>query len=490
MKNLKPIVKVLMPGEIRVIRHFFKLNSNAEERKRGELFELILKNPDLTDEKAAKKLYDGPPNSAYSHLKARLKRDILNVLYLHDGGKKSISPHFKAVIESRKMLGQAFLLRTRGALNEATQLLNAASELAQKFELPGEEVLIKQTLREMIHRIKSEKVLAGYNHDISENVTLLGELMKVEEFSYMMTVPSLFSTNKRLNDPEYRKQMIQELKASFEKTGAAKIGLWYYLTDIELATKEREHDRALALALKFVKLVEKSPAIYSNNNWAGVNLTVAQTLISSGEYERAIGYGRVAIKYFPNGQMNQLMATEFLFFAQFRSKNYKDAETTLETAFNHPRLKANKFFYAKWLYLKANLLFMQGKYDPAMKTLNQDTELTKDKSGWLLGYRLLEVLIMIEKEEYEWIDFKLDSFRKLLQRQKDANIHRIKLILSMLNTLHKSNYDFEETSHDEAKNFKALKRAQDDLYWNPVGFEVVRFDEWFENRVKASVAAD
>lgn len=490
MKNLKPIVKVLMPGEIRVIRHFFKLNSNAEERKRGELFELILKNPNLTDEKAAKKLYSAKPNSAYSHLKARLKRDILNVLYLHDGSKKAVSPHFKAIIESRKMLNQAFLLRTRGAFNEATQLLKNASEMAKKFELPAEEVMIKQTLREMTHRIKSEKVLADYNQDINRNVELLGELMKVEEFSYMITYPALFKTNNKLNDPDYKNQMIEELKASFEKTGFAKIGLWYYLIGIELATKQRESKKALALSLEFVKLVEKSPSIYTKNNWAGVNMTVANALINNLEYERAIGYSRIAVKNFPKGLMNELTATESLFFAQFRSKHYDDAHTTIDAAFIHPRLKANKFFHSKWLYLRANLQFMEGNHDKAMKTLNQDTELTKDKSGWLLGYRLLEILIMIERHDYEWVDFKIDSFRKLLQRQKDENIHRIKLILTILNTLHKSNYDFEETSIDESKNYKTLKRAEGDLYWNPMGFEVVRFDEWFEAKVKEQVSTN
>ncbi len=488
MKNLAALIKILMPGEIRLVRHFYKMNSNAEERKRATLFELVINNPDITDAKAAKKLYDSKPNSAFSHLKARLKKDILNVLFLHDASKKFDSPYYKAMFEVNKILNQAFILRVRGAFDEAVNLLNSAATMAEKYELPAEQVLVQQALRRMIHRIKDEKVLAEYNESISKNVEMLEDLMKVEEFSYVLSVPSLFSTNKKVSNPAYREEMMDYLKETYEKTLSPKVGFWYYMTVVERETKLRNNEKALSLGLKFLKLVKESPSIYSDSNWAGVNMTVAGILIHCSEYRRAIGYARTAVKYFATGLMNELMATETLFFGQFRNKDYEDAHETVEKIFHHPRLKTNKFYHAKWLYLRANLEFMEERYDDAMKTLNMNTELTKDKSGWLLGYRLLEMMIMIENEDYEWVDFKIDSFRKLLERQKEQNIQRAKLIHTILNGLVKNHFDFEETSIDESRNYKALIKAQDELYWDPMGFEVIRFDEWFGNKVKEMVS--
>lgn len=489
MKNLAALIKALMPGEIRLIRHFYKISSNAEERKRAALFELVVNNPAITDTQAAKKLYKSKPNSAFSHLKARLRKDILNVLFLHDTNKKFDSPYFRAMFEVTKMLNQAFILRSRGAFNEAVNILNAAADLAEKYELPAEQVLIQQSLRRMIQYIKDEKILAGYNESIKKNVEFLDDLMQVEEFSYVVSVPSLFSTNKKISDPNYREEMMVYLKNTYEKTNSPKIGFWYYMTEVDHQTKVRNNEKALALALQFLKLVKESPSIYSQNNWAGVNMTVATILIHCKEYHRSTGYALVSLKNFPKGGMNELMSTEVLFFGQFRNKDYEDAHTTVNNIFNHPRIKSSSFFHAKWLYLKANLEFMEGKFGDAMKTLNQNTELMKDKSGWLLGYRLLEMMIMIEQEEYEWVDFKIDSFRKLLERQKGQQIQRAKLINTMLNSLVKNNFDFEETSIDESRNYKALIKAQDDLYWDPMGFEVIRFDEWFGNKVKEGVAS-
>lgn len=487
MKNLVAVVKALTPGEVRLVRHFYKLKSNAEERKRASLFELIMNNSEVTDIKAAKKLYNSKPNSAYSHLKARLRKDLLNILFLQDGTKKFESPTFRAQFEVLRMLNQAFILKSRGAYNEASTILNSASELAEEYELPAEQVLIKQFSRTMIYVIRDEKILAGYNNSIKENIKFLDDLMQVEEFSYVVSVPSLFTTNKKVSNPEYRNEMMEYLRSTFEKTGSPKIGFWYYMTEVERQTKLRNNEKALGLSLKFLKLVKESPSIYSDTNWAGVNMTVAGILIHSAEYRRAVGYARTAVKYFTAGLMNELMATETLFFGQFRNKDYEDAHQTIDKIFHHPRLKTNKFYHAKWLYFRANLEFMEERYDDAMRTLNKDTELTKDKSGWLLGYRLLEMLIMIEKEDYEWVDFKIDSFRKLLERQKGQNIQRAKLIHTILNSLVKSNFDFEETSIEESRNYKALIKAQDELYWDPMGFEVIRFDEWFGNKVKETV---
>ena len=57
----------------------------------------------------------------------------------------------------------------------------------------------------------------------------------------------------------------------------------------------------------------------------------------------------------------------------------------------------------------------------------------------------------IEKNDFEWFDFKLENFRKLLQRQKEENIQRSKVIFNILKTLSKSEFDYFETLEKEQK---------------------------------------
>ena len=124
MKQLVPLVKVLRPGEIRLIKHFFSLESNAEVKKRAELFTLILSKKAQTDQKALKKLYKTETNtSAFSHLKERLRKDVLNVLFLQDASKKFSTKYANAEFECRRNYIQADILIARGAYFPAIKLL-------------------------------------------------------------------------------------------------------------------------------------------------------------------------------------------------------------------------------------------------------------------------------------------------------------------------------------------------------------------------------
>jgi hypothetical protein len=109
--------------------------------------------------------------------------------------------------------------------------------------------------------------------------------------------------------------------------------------------------------------------------------------------------------------------------------------------------------------------------------------LNKDKSGWLLGLRMLELLIMVEIGDFEWFDFKLENFRKLLQRQKEENVQRSKVIFNVLKTLSKMDFDYFDTLEKEDKNIKLLEEAENELQWDPKGFEVIRFDDWIKSKM-------
>ena len=484
MKQLIPLVKVLRPGEIRLIKHFFKLESNAEVKKRAELFDLVLSGKVETDKKALKKLYKTDKNtSAFSHLKERLRKDILNVLFLQDASKKFSTKYANAEFECRRNYIQADILIARGAYIPAIKILERSTQLAEKYELAAEKTLIQQLMRTMTHRIKSEKRLEEYNKGIRKSLELMIELNRVEEIGHYFSYPQLFKGNKNVNQPEFKIKAIQELKELYEKTSSAKIGFWYHLTMDEYYTLTSKSIEALENNLKLMELTKTSPSIYSQANWAGVNMKISGNLIALSRYEESLEYGKVAVRSFRKGGINQFNAMENLFFAYFRNKSFESAEDILKKVFEHPAIKANSFYPAKWLYLRACLEFSKGEFNKSLKTLNESNELNKDKSGWLLGYRMLELLIMIEKGDFEWFDFKLENFRKLLQRQKEENVQRSKVIFNVLKSLSKMDFDYFDALEKEKKNIQLLEEAENELQWDPKGFEVVRFDDWIKSKM-------
>ncbi len=182
--------------------------------------------------------------------------------------------------------------------------------------------------------------------------------------------------------------------------------------------------------------------------------------------------------------MNELVSLQWLFFAQFRSGEMDEAGHTLQKAFSHPKLKSSDFLHAKWWFYQAAFYFVKGNYDKSLNALNQDRTLLKDKSTWMLGTRLLEIMNFIEQEQYRLIDFRVEALRKLLQRQKQSTLSRIKTIFKVLQTFVNYDYDFDITIDKEKRNILKLKEGEEDHAWDPMGVEMIRFDEWLLGKTR------
>ena len=90
----------------------------------------------------------------------------------------------------------------------------------------------------------------------------------------------------------------------------------------------------------------------------------------------------------------------------------------------------------------------------------------------------------MELEEFDMIEFRIEALRKLLQRQKDKNITRVKTIFSILSTFTKTGASYKKTYLKEKANFELLIQQEDAYNWDPLGFEVIRFDAWFLSKFK------
>ena len=71
----------------------------------------------------------------------------------------------------------------------------------------------------------------------------------------------------------------------------------------------------------------------------------------------------------------------------------------------------------------------------------------------------------------------------ILQIQENKDLERIKLIHKILKTLLKTGYNFKETYKLEKENVALLKEGKDQYYWNPTGYELIRFEVWFLSKV-------
>jgi hypothetical protein len=127
-------------------------------------------------------------------------------------------------------------------------------------------------------------------------------------------------------------------------------------------------------------------------------------------------------------------------------------------------------------YLCACLQFIQGKLKEAWTLVQDCQDFGLGKDAWLTSIRLFEIMILVDKNEPDIATQKLESLRKHMSRYTpDA---RIKACFKMLMAQERMGFSFGPIQ-DEAQQ---LENLQQNLYWDPIGQEVIRFDEWYLER--------
>jgi len=485
MDELVSLVKIMRVGEKRMLKHMLSRTTNAEENLRLRLFELLEGSGNIDD--AVKPLMASTSKSSFSHLKSRLKEDILSVLLVKESSKRIAQANRAAQFECVKKIAQAYVLIFRGAKTQGAEILRSAKALAVKYELTGELLSINHIEREAFYSFSDVETIAAMNADLRDNLNVWSDILKSEELSFYITLPQF---KEQLSDSKngFEGKIIDDLNELYEKSHTSRIGFWYYMAATEFHTTRKNFETVVTLGRDFLELVEKSPAIRSKNNMAGVNQTVGFAQMELRQFAEAIKHFSVSEKLFPAGGFNRLQSLHFLALSEIGTQDVEAALLTVGKALGHPRITAREHLLPQWRFIKASVQFLLADMESCFKTLSQDGYLLKQQDEWNIQFRILEMLVLVELKDEEWLEFKLDATRKFLTRHKNLDTPRVRAAIDLISNLLRKELDFDELSE---KNLELLKRCTEEAEgyeWNPSGVEMVRFDFWVEKKLPTQAA--
>lgn len=483
MESLSAIISNLSAGELKLVRHFYKMKDFGEYRKRVQLLDLVIQNKASSNQQAAKMLgYTISNISSFKHLKARLKADVLCMLLMQECSCKFNTAYAQATFDCRRFLIQGEILMSRGLYTEALDILGKAARLAAKFELFAEGLQIEDLRRNHIAAKGSIREFEDACNAIEENYVRLGKVMTAKRYHYEITTPALHRVDR---ENAYKADTIlHDLSVKNALPDSSRVKLYNHLSSINHFTFIRDFENAQAYAVDLLKSVENDPVVKSRSNQAGVNMELANIYLNTGNYEKAITHASNAVELFKPGLINQLYAQVSLFFAFFRNNDFRNADKVLRSANNHRLIKSqqDQLMVSRLQLLRAAIAFKSGKNDECMLILRENGEEAREKEGWLPGYFLLELLVLLEKKSFDLAFYRIEAFRKMLERShayKDEK--RILAITKILRMIVRDDGDFHKISPGN-KDLKLLAEAKDQYYWNPAGYEVIRFDEWFNRK--------
>lgn len=388
-----------------------------------------------------------------------------------------------ASFECSKNIAQGYLLLMRGATDEALRLLKKAEKLAQNHELIGERVLLNQLIRRNLRSIKSANQLKKLNEEIKNDLQNLNTLNQTEELSIAIAAPHLFKGSSTNSNDEIGTPMIEDLKKAFQNSGLSRVGFWYLMTATEFHSKRNEHTVALEYGTQFLDLVKNNKAVHSKPNMAGVSQTVGYSLLKLRKYEQAGQHFQTSINLFRSGGLNQLNSYELLMKTQLAQPSITKAGRTLERALAHPILTRSTQRQSIWTYYSACLRLLSGDPAAAMSMLNSTVEVTKGKDEHSVQFRVLEIITMIELNDLDWIEFKYDSLRKFLARNRKLATLRVKATMIIISSLMRNGFELTKVSKSAKVELQHMINETETYEWQPDGAELVRFDDWVQRKL-------
>jgi tetratricopeptide (TPR) repeat protein len=477
LDKLRDIVNELKSSEIELIQSSYGPKGKAISKKL-KLLNLVLDKKEHTDQSASKLIYGHAPDSKFSQLKKRLKNDILNIILVQPTALCCDTDPIEADIYARKLFLQGRILQQKGINDEAIDLFNKALQVSHRYEIVDLKIVIYDTLRTMIYDRSDEDSVMKCTANINMCLNIQMDLLKAKAMHY--DVATNYEEETILED---NVSALRYLRNSYQESSSMKTGFWYHMAELQFFKVLKAYKKAYICSRKILTLISDKPQIASKEHFSLVKLEIGRISIFLGKYGKAINYAKQVLDSCKIKDLCSLEPLEVMYFGHTRRKEYEEAKRMVKKARIIIKGNPDTGLSAKWTLYEAYLKFFDGQYSESNALLNNLYVLNRGQSEIAFAVRTLELINMIELGESDWLDFKIENFRKALQRNKMCNLSRYNVIHKILNSLIKSNCNYDLTVSNEQESLNKLNKTEGLYQWDGMGYEVLNFIQWYNKHL-------
>ncbi len=452
MKSLIRLIGRLEPQEIRFVQDY---HVASRSKQRSDLFNRIVNGKIKSNTDALEQLYKGKANaaSALSHLKKKLREDILNLILVLAPESDSSATENKEIL-CEKLILQSEILFAKGLQEEGMELLEKTMKLADKYDLPQINLSTYYLLLENRQFPDIRDVKRRFESSISR-------------FRDLVEAKSAYYSGENEHSPDIPEE---KLNAPCHRTA-----YWRRMNSIEQLCRDGDFKQARDNALILLSCVRKDKLLYSREKDAQISRLLAGVHMHLGLYPEAVGYARESLENTRTGSDENILSLEYLFLSFLRAEMYPQAEELIGSV---PAGLKDNCIRNRWLFNQAALSFYQKNYRQVSVILGSwNCKHTVDQV-WKIAPRFLELLSILEQEDYDWFVYRFECLRKKLG-QFNGNVPvRMKLIYQLFNQVIQHHFCLESVIHAQSGTLLKLSGNQPEYRWDPLGHERVNIPGW------------
>lgn len=478
MNRVKQLFHSFSPAERKGMRSYLEAFHIKGENKAMEFLKLLEKQPDITQEQAAEKLYGEMRSKAFIMMKHRLLEKMTEFLTLTvnpDASKRDHNaPYHHDLIEFRKAMLFATAFQERQLSSLAIEYLEKARELAARCNAPELEVDALIRLRGL-DRTGTERFEDLY---IQIQKALVQQECDINAIGLMRKFLALHSS--QITADEARISFVEahlpELEESLRQVYSPRADYFLQMLKVHYCFLVRSYEPGKVAAQLAMEILRKYEGIRSPLRMSDTWFQLGRLELRCEHYKAAIESFWKARSFLAPDSKAHLTIAQLLIYCYLYTGELEEVHKVMEEVEQGAMalaLQTNPFAHGLNSYIKSCVAYFHGDYHRAWLHLQDSQDANLGKETWLTAIRLFEVMLLIDKGQGDIASQKLENLRKHLARYNSSQ--RMRTIYKLLAAQERIEFSFAAVVGEELE----LERLRKELPWDAVAQEIVRFEDWY-----------
>jgi len=450
----------------------------------------IDKDPKVTREDAIKNAKVAFKNSSEVNTTMLLiKGYLLEQLQLEVNIERpgSYSNQFRISVSNSKKIDQARILLDRGLSEQGQKLLEEVVSRSEKYELFDQTTAALKILGFIFAVQKGVRTLKRYE-------TYLREARMKRD--YLDKASSLYAEyrmnrfrNPKIGGDSSTSKPIEALE-KIAKASDLKYPLYLFLTlQTEQFIEDSQFRKAENSCIKLAETIKGSPALQSEERLAYVLLKLGEIRIQLRKFNAAEQTLDAVSKLLKKNSYESYRVNKYKSLILFHRGDIESLQVELPKILKSKYTLRLPYASVQFHYYMAMLYYRTGAYKSAAKILTEEIDIAPGiNTDTSLGQNIALFMASVELLEEDEATARAGADKALNNLEKIYELPEIrkrdKVIIRIAKRIVVRQFDFARTALLVKDSLERLKSPEDDLRWEPLSFEIIPFDQWFNSKVK------
>lgn len=454
MEELIQLIKIISPNKVKAVELVH--SGGKKGSKIHQLYRYLAADETFSEEELVSKLYKGKNKKAYfNRLKRELKKRLINTLFLIDATGQDFSDVASAYYNCYKNVAAVKVLLARGARQVAMQLAESTFKQAELFEFT--EILLSLSKDLRFHYgtiLGNRQMFAFYNNKVDHYSQVYLAELKAEEYYTALAQTFTVSGAAKAEFSGQAELYAREMEGVIGKYHSYRLNLYAFTVIALRYEMANDHENTIAACRRAVAYFKKRQHLASRQALFNFVYRMIPSYILLGRLEEGKEAARQCLKWVDKGLFNWFRVMESLFIIHLHTGEYQEAygiykEVVGQKSFSKQYSGVQEVWHINEAYLYYFLsvgIIKARENDPirkfrASKFLNEVPTYAKDKRGNNISILILQVLFLLQKQDYNTIIDRVESLRTYTHRylRRDETF-RSNCFIKMLTQLPAANF--------------------------------------------------